>query len=113
MSIQLAPGSPCTLVHLADSEIHFRTADEAQTWAFGEVGVHAIEPAQTPCWTAYCDNPACEAPEGDEDGNATHVPGNTQAEAEERLQELKRTPTGALLCEPCRAGHPPVTADHG
>lgn len=103
MSIQRVTGEPCWAVHLADSEIHFPSTDQAQKWAVGEPGVRAIEPAQTPCWTAHCDNPACEAPEGDEDGNASHVPGGTQAEAEERLQELKRTPAGALLCEPCRA----------
>jgi hypothetical protein len=103
MSIQQLAGDPCWVVHLADGgEVHFRNGDLAEEYATGLDGVRCIEPAQVPCWMAHCDDPACEQPEDDENGNATHIPAVTEAAAEAQLQELRRAPTGALLCSTCR-----------
>lgn len=114
MSIEPVKGT-CIVVHLADSESHFRDPDQAQDWAENlpaEVQVRAIENAQTPCWMAYCDNPACEYPEGDENDNPTHLPADLADEAERLLTDLRRIPSGALLCTVCRedATQPATTA---
>lgn len=106
MSIQVAPGGRCIVVHLGDdTEVHFRDPDHAQDYAEtlpASIHVRAIETAQTPCWTANCDQPGCLGVEGDENGDPTHVPGRNIAEAEQRLTDLQRVPTGALLCSECR-----------
>jgi hypothetical protein len=104
VSIESVKGT-CIVVHLADSETHFRDPAGAQNWAEtlpADIQVRAIENAQVPCWMAYCDNPACEHPEGDENDNATHLVGDTAAEAEQQLNDLRRTAAGVLLCTLCR-----------
>lgn len=106
MSIERVPGL-CMVVHLAESEAHFPDFNAARTWAArlpaDAAAVRAIEPAQTPCWMAYCDEPACEHPEGDENDNPTHLPAATADEAEKQLSDLQRIAGGALLCTMCRA----------
>lgn len=106
----------CIVVHLAASEAHFPDAQQAEAWIErlpAEIIVRAIEPAQTPCWMAYCDEPACGHAEGDENDNPTHIPGHDQAEVEALLDDLKRV-AGVVLCTVCRedARQPATTADH-
>lgn len=104
MSIERTTGT-CVVVHLADSEVHFRDTEQAQDWAEKLPEPHkvrAIENAQVPCWMAYCDNPACQHPEGDENDNAMHIPAETAADVEQHLTDLQRMPSGALLCTVCR-----------
>lgn len=95
----------CIVVHLADSEAHFSDAQQAEAWAEkldAGIRIHAIEEAQEPCWMAYCDEPACQEPEGDENDNATHLVGQTAQDAERGLTDLRRVAGGALLCTACR-----------
>ena len=104
MTINRTTGT-CIVVHLADSEVHFPDTRQAEEWIGKlDVGirVHAIEEAQVPCWTAYCDNPACQHPEGDENDNAMHIPAGSAEAAEVRLSDLQRQPDGVLLCTMCR-----------
>lgn len=103
MTINRTTGT-CIVVHLEDGEAHLPTVEQAQEWASHvETGViiRAIEPAQTPCWTADCDTPGCDGYEGDENGNQTHLPARTIEEAEALLGELKRDAAGRLVCTEC------------
>lgn len=106
MSIVRVPYT-CIVVHLADTEAHFPDAQQAEAWVERlDTGilVRAIEEAHTPCWMAYCDEPACEHPEGDENDNPTHLPAWTAEDAERLLSDLQRQPDGVLLCTTCRDG---------
>lgn len=103
MSIERYPHT-CMVVHLVDSEAHLPDAQAAEAW-IGQldvgIRVHAIEEAQQPCWTAHCDEPACEQPEANENDDAIHILAATAEEAEAQLGDLQRV-NGVLLCVGCR-----------
>ncbi|MET7284173.1 hypothetical protein ABZS29_38425 [Kribbella sp. NPDC005582] len=103
--------TPCWVVSINSEgdEGHFPTEKKAVEYA-DKYGSEYGGPRQlpVPCWTATCDTKTCDEVEGDEDGDAIHIPALHGRHAAADLTELVRVGRG-LQCPTCRdKTYPPV-----